>query len=295
MVHLLRPVLQHSQNFLTSRRLVDELLDRSTISPGDTVLDIGAGRGLITERLAQRGSRVLAIEKDPDLAKALHARFADRRHISVHEADVLRYHLPRTDYKVFANIPFAITTQIVGKLTATRHPPLDCYLVMQREAAERFTGHPAGTLRAALLHPWFESSVVHVFRRSDFTPKPQVDVVMLRLQKRGPPLVPDCRAGLYRDFVTYCFTARRPCLRSTLSTLVERSQARSIATRLAIHTNDTPTALRPEQWPALFDAMRRSSSSDLVRVHGAERRLSSQQRRLHKVHRTRTPAQSRAS
>jgi len=295
MVHLLRPVLQHSQNFLTSSRLVDDLLDRSTISPGDVVLDIGAGRGLLTERFAQRGARVLAIEKDPGLATALRARFADRGSISVHEADVLRFHLPRTDYKVFANIPFAITAQIVDKLTATRHSPVDCYLVMQREAAERFTGKPASTLRAALLHPWFEPSIVHVFRRGDFTPKPQVDVVMLRLQKRGPPLVPNCNAGLYRDFVTYCFTVRRPCLRSTLTTLVERPQARSIAAKLTIRTNDTPTALRPEQWLALFDALRKTGSCDFVRVHGAERRLSNQQRRLHKMHRTRMLAQTRAS
>jgi len=296
MVHLAGPRLQHSQNFLTSSHLVDQLLDRSTIGAGDPVLDIGAGRGLITDRLAKRGAQVLAIEQDAELASALRERFAEASNVRVHEADFLTFHLPTTSpYKVFANIPFAITAQIVAKLTAAHHPPLDSYLCMQREAAERFMGEPHGTLRAALLHPWFEPILVHCFRRTDFTPRPQVDVVMLRLRKRGPPLVLQRDAGLYRDFVTYCFTARCPSLRTTLATLFDRRKAHSIAKEVHIQAHDTPTMLRVEMWLALFEALRKAEPGAFARVQDAERRLRSQQRTLRKVHRTRRATRSEPS
>src|SRR5215510_1463281 len=80
---------------------------------------------------------------------------------------------------------------IVSRLTAASNPPRDAYLVVQREAAERFVGKPRPTLVAALLMPWFEASIVHRFRATDFAPAPRVDVVMLRLHKRGPPFVRD--------------------------------------------------------------------------------------------------------
>src|SRR5688500_18077990 len=72
-----------------------------------------------------------------------------------------------------AAAPFFITTEVVTRLVDAPHPPLDCYLGMQDEAAERFMGEPHGTLWAALLNPWFEPTIVHRFRRADFDPRPE--------------------------------------------------------------------------------------------------------------------------
>src|SRR5258708_32751670 len=94
-----------SQNFFRSAALVDWLLDRSSIQRGDLVLDLGAGTGLISERLARRGCRVLAVEHDPT----------------------------RQPYKVFSNIPFDATAAIVSHLTGAEGPPDDTFLVIQRE------------------------------------------------------------------------------------------------------------------------------------------------------------------
>ncbi len=90
---------------------------------------------------------------------------------------------------MFASIPFNITTAIVTRLTTASCPPDDTYLVVQREAANKFLGKPRESLYAVLLKPWFELDIVHLFRRSDFVPTPHVDVVMLRLRKRGPFIV----------------------------------------------------------------------------------------------------------
>jgi 23S rRNA (adenine-N6)-dimethyltransferase len=279
--------IKHSQNFLRSRRLVDLILGGSSISSGELVLDVGAGRGLLTERLAALGAKVLAIERDPSLAALLRERFARSANVTIWEGDFLDFTLPRAHYKVFANIPFNLTTEVVGKLTAAATPPVDAYLAVQSEAADRFRGKPTGTLRAMLLMPWFDATVVHRFRRTDFDPIPQVDVVMLRLRKRGPPLVREADARLYRDFLAYCFTARRPRLTNTLERLFSRRHSRSIASEIGVGPDDTPSTLRFDQWLCLFQALKRADSGARVRVMHSERQLHAQQRRLQKVHRTR--------
>jgi 23S rRNA (adenine-N6)-dimethyltransferase len=291
MVSSALPDLRYSQNFLRSRRLVDCLLDRSSIEPGDVVLEIGAGRGLITERLARRCREVIAVEKDPRFAQMLSRGFAGSPHVRICPADFLEFSLPGGPHKVFANIPFAITTPIVERLTTSPTPPLDAYLVVQREAAARFMGEPQGTLRAALLEPWFEPSITHRFRRTDFDPVPRVDIVMLRLRKRGPPLVEPNDARLYRDFVVSCFTTWRPCLRDTLEFLFGRRCGRSIADHSHMAADATPTRVGFEQWLALFDAFKGLAPRAVRhRVAHAERRLQTQQLSLQKIYRTRPSA-----
>ncbi|MPZ13604.1 MAG: methyltransferase domain-containing protein [Chloroflexi bacterium] len=287
MSRIYRSDLRSSQNLLRRRRLVDELINRSTISAGDLVLDIGAGRGLIIERLARRGARVVAIEKDGDLVRSLRERFSRSGNVAISGGDFLRFPLPRRSYKIFANIPFNITAEVVAKLTAASNAPLDSYLGVQREAAERFCGEPRGTLWAALLKPRFEPTVVHRFRRTDFNPIPHVDVVMLRLRKRGPPLVRQSEARLYRDFVTYCFTARRSSVRETLERIFGRQRGRGLSHRVGLGATDTSGTVRFEQWLALFEAFKEAGGVTTTRVAHAERRLRIQQRVLEKGHRTR--------
>lgn len=222
----------YSQNFLRSHHLVEQLLDRSSIRPHDLVLEIGPGTGIITEQLARRCGRVLAIEKDPKLARLLRRRFADSSNITIREADFLEQPLPRRAYKVFASIPFNITAQILAKLTDAERPPEDTYLIVQREAAAKFSGKPRESLASVLMKPWFEPRIVHRFQPSDFNPAPRVDVVMLRLRKRGPPLVRNHDAQFFRDFVAYSFAARRPTLLHTLEGILGHRRMRQIAKEL---------------------------------------------------------------
>ena len=280
--------IRHSQNFLRDSRLVAALLDQSDVAHDATVYEIGPGKGIITEQLARRYRRVVAIEKDPQLATQLLRAFADRPNVTIHEVDFLRHPLPRQPYSVFANIPFNITSAIVTKLTSAPNPPDLAYLAMQREAAAMFLGQPRATLRAALLYPWFELEIVHRFKRADFTPAPRVDVVLLRLRKRGPPLITRADRQTYRDFVTYCFTAWRPTLSATLNDLFTPRQLIALRRELAFDLDVPPTTLRCEQWLRLF-SFAKSAGADraLQMIAGSERRLNQRQQQIHKVHRTR--------
>jgi len=266
---------------------VDRLLAASTIQSGELVLDLGAGTGIMTDRLANWGCTVIAVEKDPSLASHLRARFAQIPRVQVRQCDVLHVPLPPCNYKVFSNIPFDVTARIVSRLTRAENAPDEAYLVTQREAAERFLGVPRGTLVAALTSPWFDTTVVHEFDRRDFVPMPRVGVVMLRLRKRGPPLVGPEHAQVYRDFVVEVFTARTDSVGQSLRLLLGKQLGARLAQRFCM-ADATPSQTRPSEWVELFAAALRMVGDELKwRVAHAERRLQEQHRRLRKVHRTR--------
>jgi 23S rRNA (adenine-N6)-dimethyltransferase len=284
----IRQSVLYAQNFLRDARLVATLLNKSTIRPDEQVYEIGPGKGLITEQLARRCKQVIAIEKDPRLAALLEQKFAHRSNVVIHEGDFLQYPLPHRSYKVFANIPFNITSAIVTRLTRTDHPPEEAYLIMQKEAAEMFLGRPCESLRSILLKPWFESAIVHHFQRHDFLPAPRVDVVMLRLRKRGPPLIQNVDRQCFRDFVVHLFTTAQPTPGSVLKGLFSRAERACIQRKLDLDPAATPTSIPFEQWLALFEYFKaRNSAQAMQKIAGSERVLIQQQSKLQKIHRSR--------
>jgi 23S rRNA (adenine-N6)-dimethyltransferase len=279
--------IAYSQNFLRSTRLVDRLLDRSGISADDLVIEVGPGRGVITERLAARCRQVLAVEQDPILVEELGARFAHATNVALFAGDFLSFPLPLTAYKVFANIPFNITAAIVGKLTSGTSPPIDAYLAVQREAADRFLGIPRQTLVAVLLRPWFELTVVHRFRPTDFVPRPGVEVVLLRLRRRPVPLVAPADAALFADFTTYVFTAWQPTVGEALARILPRQTIAEIERAGGVSLDRPPSAIPFTAWVSLTGIFSSVAGARRSAVQGARQRLEQQQGHLRKVHRTR--------
>jgi 23S rRNA (adenine-N6)-dimethyltransferase len=246
-----------AQNFLRDARAADALLNQTALTPDDVVCEIGRGTGTLTDRLARRCHHVVAIEKDARLADALRRHFAARPNVTVFEGDFLAFPLPVTRYKVVANPPFNVIAAVVTKLADTPYPPEDTYLVVQREAAQRFAGDPLETLASVRLKPWFEPSVVHRFARRDFVPEPGVDVVLLRLRKRGPPLVPDEEVALFRDFVAHGFSAWQPSLRRAYAGVLDARAEPWLRQRLGAvearpRLDATPRQLSFDEWLALF-------------------------------------------
>jgi 23S rRNA (adenine-N6)-dimethyltransferase len=279
--------LSDSQNFLRDPSLVDALLDDSSIQAGDLVYEIGPGTGIITGRLAGRCRHVVAVERDPYLAAYLHARFRGYPNISIHTADFLRFPLPSAPYKVFASIPYGATAAIVTKLTAATMAPCDSYLIMQQEAADRFTGSPRATLYASLLHPWFEVSVVHRFRPTDFRPVPRVESALLRLRRRRDPLVAASDAQFFRDFVTFAFMAPRPALQCTFRACLGRRQADRFWCQEGLDPSVAPSMVPGTLWLLLFEHLKDAGGWQARHaVAGAAERLRLQQSGLQKRHRT---------
>lgn len=177
--------ISKSQNFLTSRRLLERIVRKSTISHHDTVLEIGAGKGHLTEALCRKADYVYSVEIDKKLYERAKERLQNFSNIKLICGDFMKYRLPdKEDYKVFANIPYNLTTKIVKKLTEDAHPPSEMWLVMEKGAAKRFMGMPTETKYSLLLKRRWQLEIIYYFSKEDFHPKPSVDSVLLHFIRK---------------------------------------------------------------------------------------------------------------
>ncbi|MGC4190086.1 MAG: rRNA adenine dimethyltransferase family protein [Thermomicrobiales bacterium] len=281
-----------SQNFLHNRRLVQSLVRQSGIGPDDLAIEIGPGRGIITDALAEAARHVLAIEKDPVHAAIVQRRLeaAGRENVTVFAADFLDFPLPATPYRIFANIPFAITAAIVGKLTTGTAPPASAHLVVQQEAAERFMGAPIVTLQAATLHPWFACSIDHRFQRRDFSPPPQVDCVLLRIERRPSPLLAPEERQRYEEMTSTLFSAWKPSVESALESIIGREEAKALRRPLgaqAFSLTNRPSRFPLDGWVTLYRELARTPNAPWWQAfHESAARLQQRQQVLEKRHRS---------
>lgn len=283
--------LQHSQNFLRDPELVQELIQKSSLCKEDTVIDIGAGKGIITELLAKSVKSVIAIEPDTNLYSYLQDKFKEYRNVHIQKIDFLKSDLPKEQYKVFSNIPFSITADIIKRLLGAQNSPEDSYLIVQEEAAKKYAGQPYAreTLLSILHKPWFNFSVVYNFRRNDFTPIPQVNSALLRIEKLKKPLIPQHAADLFKDFVAFGFTSVRPNLKKGYKNVFGHIQFLKLADEFNFSPDAKPTDLDFEQWLGIFNyfvtGVEKRRQKQVV---GAVAKLAEQQKSLDKIHRTRT-------
>jgi 23S rRNA (adenine-N6)-dimethyltransferase len=276
----------YSQNELINRKVLRNLISQSSISKGDLVYDIGAGSGNITGALLEKGARVTAIEKDEALYRKCRQRFLDRESVSVHHADFLQWEFsPGHRYKVFANIPFIRTADIVNKLIFGEAPPEDCYLIMQKEAAEKYAGIPRETLASLLVKPLFWVDIVYHFEGSDFHPVPAVDIVLIQFEKRKCRLVNERDYDLYRDFIVFCREGGAITKR-TLRDLFGYPRLKQITERLEIDYRAGPVELDFMQYLCLFQYFLDNDPENMELVRGAEARLRRRRVGITKIHRT---------
>lgn len=284
--------IKYSQNFLKDGELVRTLIEKSSLNQNDTVYEVGPGLGVITAKLASHCREVVAVEADARLYNMLLEKFSGVSNIKLVKGDFLSQPIPSEPYKVFSNIPFNITADIVHKLTEAKRPPQDSYLFVQKEAAKKFSGRPYGsqeTQASLLIKPWFELEVVHQFNKSDFQPVPAVDVVLLRIMHLADPLVTEAAREAYADFIVYAFNSKKDNLKKGLDKIFTYSQLKRLASELQFSLLAKPSELDFPKWLGLFryydtgviDAKKRL-------VLGAAARLKHEQANLIKVHRTRT-------
>ena len=284
-------LLKYSQNFLKSQKLVKRIIEQAEIDSKDLVYEIGPGGGIITESLARRCAKVIAIEKDRNLYKKLRKKFSGIPSVEIKLGDFLKYNLPqRKRYKIFSNIPFNLTAEIVRKITSATNLPQDAYLIIQEEAAKKFTGYPYGkeSQYSLLLKPWFAMKITYRFKRTDFYPIPKVDIVLLRIKKRETPKVKKEYTKLYCDFIVYGFNQWKPTLARAFKKIFTYEQFKRLSKNLKFALSARSTDLIFEQWLGLFNYFLigvEASKQNIV--EGAEQRLKKQQARLKKIHRTR--------
>lgn len=282
--------LSHSQNFLRNSKLVAKLVEDCGIGSNDTVFEAGAGKGIITRQLAEKAARVVAVEYDRSLFDELKRMFADCRNVEIISGDFLKMKLPEQDsYKVFSNIPFNLTADILDKLTSLPNPPEDSHLIVQEETAKKYTGNPYGEerLRSLLLKPRFELTITYRFRSTNFSPVPNVNIVILRVKRRDQYLLNTKDMEAYRDFIAYTFSQHGKNLKKRMKRIFTIEQFRRQALEQKFGLAVRPGDLSFEQWIGLFRYFVKGVLGDKKALtHGSYSRLIREQSKLEKIHRT---------
>lgn len=258
-----RPRRSLGQNFLVDRGISRRIVEAVGVEPGETVLEIGPGRGALTDGLVEAADHLVLVELDRGLAAHHEARWANHPGVRVIQGDILAEPVvdragcePET-LRVVGNIPYNITTPILFHVLQ-RPRPLDLHLMVQREVADRILAEPGSREFGALSVG--VRSVARVERvlqvpRGAFRPRPRVDSTVIRVIPIRPAPLGDGEEGQLRRLVRAVFQWRRKQLGKTLRDHpdlgLSAERISSALAELGVEPHRRPQTLTPEQFMAL--------------------------------------------
>jgi 16S rRNA (adenine1518-N6/adenine1519-N6)-dimethyltransferase len=261
-----RPKRSLGQNFLVDPNLQRKIVEAVEAEPGDTVVEVGPGRGALTDHLAGRVGRLVLVELDDALAGDLRERFAGRHDVAVVHGDVLEHPLSalvdepgRT--RVVGNIPYNITTPILFHLLE-RPRPREIVLMVQGEVADRIVAEPGTSAYGALavgVRSVAEAERLFRVGRQAFRPVPGVDSAVVRIRPRVPPPLSPGEETRLRTLVRACFQWRRKQLRKILrdhpDLAVPAGAIPGLAEHVGFRPTDRPETLSPDAFIRLAAAL----------------------------------------
>jgi len=213
------------QHFLHNAAVLDRIVGVVDPRPGDLILEVGAGRGALTFRLAARGAEIVAVEKDARLVPELAA--AAPPNVRVVEADVLRLEFrdlvplakPGTA-KVAGNLPYSISSPLLFKVLDDAALFSSAVFLIQKEVAERVCARPGSKAfapLAILLQDVFAARLEFAVAPGSFSPPPRVDSALVSLRRRDVPVLGLAQDPGFREFLRRAFGQRRKKLRNNLA------------------------------------------------------------------------------
>lgn len=191
------------QNFLVDQVVLDNIVSTANPDKDDVIVEIGAGTGELTERLAERVRRVLAIEVDPKLVLLLRDRFGVDANVDVIHQDVravdMDYLTSGEAYRVVGNLPYSVASPILRTLLESEHKPTQMLVMLQREVALRLVAPPGRfNLLGISILVYAEPEICFSMPATAFYPSPEVTSALVRMDVRASPLVLDHRDEFFR-------------------------------------------------------------------------------------------------
>jgi 16S rRNA (adenine1518-N6/adenine1519-N6)-dimethyltransferase len=218
----LRPDKRLGQNFLIDAGALARVIEAAELDGDDVVLEVGAGLGTLTQVLARRARRVVAVEYDRRLEPILREVFAGAAGVEIVIGDILRLDLGRLlgdeRYQVVANIPYQITSHLIRRLLEAESPPQRIVLTVQREVAERILAQPGEMNLLALgVQAYGEARIMGRLSAASFYPAPRVDSAVLRVDVWQPPRLSPQEAGAVFRLARAGFAQPRKKLRNAMA------------------------------------------------------------------------------
>jgi 16S rRNA (adenine1518-N6/adenine1519-N6)-dimethyltransferase len=224
--HNIRPLKRLGQSFLEDINVINKIISISNIQEDDTVVEIGAGVGIMTELIAKKVRKVIALDIDPRMVDILRERLAGHHQVDVIKGDVLKYDFSSVGHellsrkiKVIGNIPYNISSQILFHLLAYRQHISSMILMFQKELADRLIASP-GTkeygIPTVLVSMYTECFREMVIPRSCFYPEPKVTSTVMKIIIREKPLMDLNDHDFFVKIVKIAFSKRRKTLLNNL-------------------------------------------------------------------------------
>lgn len=276
--------IQATQNFLKPSVVSTIFKKYVSIPQGLPIIDIGAGTGNITKWLVtETKNDILAYELDLSLAKSLSEAFKQYPRVQIQAANFLAaVNLP-SRYCVVSNIPFMSTTAIIKQLTEDKRFEFG-YFVMQEEAAKRFGGQqltaPSGIL-SIQMQLRYKFSLLHHFSRTDFSPPPSVETVLVKIERIQNKVNLD-QELFFMNFVSYLFNQSHPVVRR--APILGRYMARRIDLGRIPLLQKKPSDLTIDDFLYLFSLC---TYEVLEKIAGYDEKLKSEGSAVQKIYRTR--------
>lgn len=210
------------QHFLNDGRVIGRIVAAAELVPQDVVMEVGPGRGALTRLLTQRAGRVIAVERDSQLAAGLPGRLSFPTNLVTVEADARSLDIPsllgqNSDYKLVANLPYYAANPILRRFLESEHQPSLAVVMVQREVAESMAALPgAMSMLSVAVQFYARPSLVCHVPPTAFRPPPKVASTVVRLDVRQSPPVEVEDPQDFFDFVRAGFSAPRKQLRNSL-------------------------------------------------------------------------------
>ena len=262
-----KPKKSLGQHFLIDETVLGHILTAAELSPGDIVIEIGPGLGILTEGLAKQRARVIAVELDAKLVALLKKRLSGFPSVKIIRADILKIsprellenNLAVSDlargYKVVANLPYHITSPVLSRFLEAQPRPSRMVVMVQKEVGEAIAAAP-GKMRFLSVKAQFYSrpAIVSHVAPASFYPAPKVDSVILRLDVYSRPPIEVSDVGNFFDIVMHGFRAPRKQLRNSLAHSLEMpaGQVASLLEKAGIEARRRAETLSLEEWRELW-------------------------------------------
>jgi 16S rRNA (adenine1518-N6/adenine1519-N6)-dimethyltransferase len=246
------------QNFLIDQKVVEDMIEAADLKGSETVLEVGPGLGILTEEIARKKCKVLAMEKDKNLIPYLTDKFKNNKNIEIKSGDILREKISFKNYKIIANLPFYLTSHFLRVFLEYANKPSVMVLLMQKEVAERIVAHDKNkSILSVSCELYSEPKIIRQVPSKAFYPRPEVDCAIVKFEVFRKPKYEIKDLKLFFKIVKAGFSARRKQIHNNISSglLISSKDTKKILEKAKINPTRRAQTLSLEEWHKLYKAV----------------------------------------
>lgn len=254
------------QNFLIDESILNQIVETAQIKPNDTILEVGPGTGLLTEKILQKANQVIAVEYDEDMVQILKKKFKDAKNLQIIHSDILNLNLKSEilnlkSYKVVANIPYYITSPLIKKFLQEEKNIESITLLIQNEVAEKITSRKGKSMITIETELFGKPEYQFKVPAECFYPAPKVTSAVIQITPHSNTIFEKEELKDFLRVVKFGFSQKRKKLANSLSAGIRKKtkETRLILESAQLNSDCRAEDLTLENWIKLYETLKSKS------------------------------------